>query len=76
MHVWKRVTEFIGTVVGFAVRRRRLTVALAVAALLVGPLTLTGDVEVFVLNALGIGIAALLFRRLVRLGRRRTHGDR
>ncbi|MDE2752510.1 MAG: hypothetical protein OXI83_08050 [Gemmatimonadota bacterium] len=75
MHVWQLVTEFIGTVVGFAVRRRRLTVSVAVVALLVGPLALTGDVEVFVLNALGIGIAALVVRRLARFVRRRWHGD-
>ena len=76
MHVWKGVARVIGAVVGSAVRRRRLTVAVVVAALLVGPLALTGDGEVFVLNALGLGIAALIVRRLARFGRGGRHGDR
>ena len=76
MHVLKRVGRIVGAVTGFAVWRRRLTVAVVVAALLVVPLALTGDGEVFVLNALGIGIAALLFRRLARFGRGRRRGDR
>ena len=56
--------------------RKRLTVAAVVALLLIGPLALTGDGEVFVLNALGLGIAALIVRRLARFGRGRRHGDR
>ena len=76
MHVWQRVGAVVGIAVGFAVRPRRLTVAVVIAALLVGPLALTGDVELFALNALGLGVAALLFRRLARFGRRRRHGDR
>ena len=76
MHVWKRVAQVVGVVVGFAVRRKRLTVAAVVALLLIGPLALTGDGEVFVLNALGLGIAALIVRRLARFGRGRRHGDR
>ena len=75
MNAWKRVIRFIGAVVGFAVRRRRLTVAVVIAVLLFGPLALTGDGEVFVLNAVGLGIAALLFRRLTRFGGGRN-GDR
>ena len=75
MNVWKRVIRFIGAVVGFAVRRRRMTVAVAVALLLVVPLALTGDGEVFVLNAVGLGIAALIVRRLTRFGGGRN-GDR
>ena len=64
MHVLKRV-------VGFVVRRRKLSVAVIVALLLVAPLALAGDGEVFVLNAVGIGIAGLVVRRLARFG-----GDR
>ena len=67
MHVLKRVVGFVRAVIGFAVRRRRLSVAVVVALLLVMPLALTGDGEVFVLNAVGIGIAALVVRRVVRL---------
>ena len=76
MNVWKRVIRFIEVVVGFAVRRKRLAVAVVAMLLLVGPLALTGDGELFVLNALGLGIAVQLFRRLARFGRGRRHGDR
>ena len=76
MNVWKRVIRFIEVVVGFAVRRKRLTVAVVAMLLLVGPLALTGDGELFVLNAVGLGIAVLLFRRLARFGRGKRHGDR
>ena len=75
MNVWKRVKQVIGAVVGTVVRRRRITVAVVIAALLFVPLALTGDGEVFALNALGLGIAALIIRRLARFGRRR-HGGR
>lgn len=75
MNVWKRVIRFIGAIVGIVVRRRRLSVAVVIAVLLVVPLALTGDVEVFVLNAVGLGIAALIVSRLARFGRRR-HGGR
>ena len=76
MHVWKRVGRIVGAIVGFAASRKRIAVAAVVALLLIGPLALTGDGEVFVLNALGLGIAALIVRRLARFGRGRRHGDR
>ena len=76
MHVLKRVRQVIGAVVGLAVRRRRLSVAVVVVLLLVVPLALTGDGEVFVLNAIGLGISAVIVRRLVRFGKGRQHGDR
>ena len=69
MHVLKRVVGIVRGVIGLAVRRRRLSVAVVVALLLVMPLALTGDGEVFVLNAVGIGIAALVVRRVARLVR-------
>ena len=68
MNAWKRFIRFIGAVVGFAVRRKRLSVAVVIVALLVVPLALTGDGEVFVLNAVGLGIAALIVRRHTRFG--------
>ena len=76
MNAWKRVIRFIGAVVGFAMRRRRLSVAVVIVALLVVPLALTGDGEVFVLNALGLGIAWLIVRRLARFGGDRRRRDR
>ena len=76
MHGKERVTQVKGVTVGFSefIRRHmRLTVAVVVAALLVGPMLLAGDGEVFVLNAVGLGLGALLLRRLVRpRGRQRT----
>ncbi|MXY98636.1 MAG: hypothetical protein F4Z29_13060 [Gemmatimonadetes bacterium] len=76
MRVLKQVGRIVGAVIGFTVRRRRLSVTVVVAALLFGPLALTGDVELFVLNTVGIGIAGLIVRQLGGLGRRRGHGDR
>ena len=76
MHVLKRVGGIVGVVIGFAVRRRRLSVAVVAVLLLVVSLVLTGDVELFALNALGVGIAALSVRRLAGFGRRRGHGNR
>ena len=76
MNAWKRVIRFIGAVVGFAMRRRRLSVAVVIVALLVVPLALTGDGEVFVLNALGLGFAWLIVRRLARFGGDRRRRDR
>ena len=57
---------------GFLRRRKRLTVAVVVAALLLAPLLLTGDGEVFVLNAVGLGFGALLLRRFARPRGKRT----
>ena len=68
MHGKERVTRVKGIAVGFSgfIRRHtRLTVAVVVAALLVGPLLLTSDGEVFFLNAVGLGFGALLLRRFV-----------
>ena len=76
MNAWKRVIRFIGAVVGFAVRRKRMTVTVIVTLLLVVPLALTGDGEVFVLNALGLGFAWLIVRRLARFGGDRRRRDR
>ena len=47
---------------GFLRRRKRAAIALLVIA----PLLLTGDVEVFVLNMVGLGFGALLLRRFTR----------
>ena len=76
MHVLKRVRQVIGAVVGVVGWRRRLSVTVAVVLLLVVPLALTGDGKIFVLNAVGLGIAWVIVRRLARFGRRRRNGDR
>ncbi len=57
---------------GFLGRRKRLTVAVVAALLVMAPL-LTGDVDLFILNLVGLGFEVLLLRRFVRLrGRRRA----
>ena len=58
---------------GFIGRHKRLTKAVVVAALLFAPL-LTGDGELFVLNAVGLGLGALLLRRFARPGGRQRTG--
>ena len=59
---------------GFMRRHKRLTIAVVVAALLFAPLLLTGDGELFVLNAVGLGFGALLLRRFTRPGGRKADG--
>ena len=46
-------------------KRKRVVVAGVVALVVAAPL-ITGDVEVFVLNLVGLGIGALLLRRFMR----------
>ena len=75
MNILTTVLKFKGlaaTVGGFVQRHKRLTVAVIAVALLFGPLMLTRDGELFVLNAVGLGIAFLLVRRFTvrRPGRR------
>ena len=64
-----RVNEGFPKVMGVAVglgrflqRRKRAAVALLVIA----PLLLTGDVEIFAMNLVGLGFGALLLRRFTR----------
>ena len=67
MHVKQGVSRVAGAATqlrGFALRRKRAAIAL----LVIGPLLMTGDLEVFVLNGIGLLIAALLLRRLTRSG--------
>ena len=45
-------------------KRKRVVVAGVVALVVAAPL-ITGDVEVFVLNLVGLGIGALLLRRFL-----------
>ncbi len=64
MKVRTRVAKVVGVAAGFALRPRRLTVVVVVAAPLVVTGALTRDGEVLVLNAVGIGIAALTAGRV------------
>ena len=77
MHAKERVLKVIGVVVkagGLIRRHKRASIAVLVALLLGVPLLLTGDGEVFVLNAIGLGFGALLLRRFIARpnGRQRT----
>ena len=60
----------MGIAVGFLGRRKRLAVAVVAALLVMGPPLLTGDGEVFALNAVGLGFGALLLLRFTRSGGR------
>ena len=67
-----RVTGLAVKAGGFMRRRKRLTIAVVVVALLLGPLVTT-DGELVFLNAVGLGLGALLLRRFTRpRGRQRT----
>ena len=67
MNVW----TLIGVAAGFVGRRRRPFALAAVLLLLVmGPLPLTGSVEVLALNAAGLAWVGLLLLRLVGIGNR------
>ena len=58
--------------VGFIGRHKRASIAVGAALLLAGPLV-TGDGELVFLNAVGLGLGALLLRRFARPnGRKRT----
>ena len=65
MHVKEGIPKVMGVVVrlGRFLRRRKRA---AIALLVVAPLPLTGDMEVFVLNMVGLGFGALLLRRFTR----------
>ena len=66
MKVW----QLIRVAVGFMGRRRRPVALAAVLLVLVGPLPLTGSIEVFALNAMGLTWVGLLLLRLVGIGQR------
>ncbi len=64
MNVW----TLIRVAVGFVSRRRRPFALAAVLLLLVGPLPLTGSLELFALNAVGFAWVGLLVLRLMGTG--------
>ena len=70
-----RFKKYGGIVAGPVLRRRRLALAMAVGILILLPL-LSGDPEVFVLNAIVIGLAALVIRKLVTTRRRQRRTRR
>ena len=58
-------------VVGFIRRHKRLSIAVGVALLIAGPLLTGTGGETFVFNLIGLGIVALVVRRIVRANERR-----
>ena len=62
-----------GGVGRFCWRHKRLTLALAVGLLIVLPLLTGSGGGTFFLNLLGLGIAALVVRRIVQAGNRRQY---
>ena len=59
----------------FLWRHKRLTLALAVGLLILAPLLTGSGFGTFFLNLLGLGIAALVVRRIVQAGNRRQQAN-
>ena len=69
MRINERFTQIkavVVTVVGFIKRHKRASIAVAVALLIAGPLLTGTGGETFFLNLVGLGIAALVVRRIMR----------
>ena len=73
MHVEQHVKQGVSRVAGTVVRLKEIALRrkrAAIALLVLGPLLLTGDVEVFVLNGIGLAVAALVIRFIANRTRR------
>ena len=66
-----RAISLVANLGRFLWRHKRLTLALAVGLLIVAPLFTGAGFGTFFLNLLGLGIAALVVRRIVQAGNRR-----
>ena len=74
MRIRERFTQIKAVavaVVGFVKRHKRASIAVAVALLIAGPLLTGTGGETFFLNLIGLGIVALVVRRIVRATERR-----
>ena len=74
MRIRERFTQIKAVavaVVGFIRRHKRASIAVAVALLIAGPLLTGTGGETFFLNLVGLGIVALVVRRIVRANERR-----
>ena len=74
MRINERFTQIkavVVTVVGFIKRHKRASIAVAVALLIAGPLLTGTGGETFFLNLVGLGIVALVVRRIMRANERR-----
>ena len=70
-HRFNQVKTFTLSVVGFAKNHKRLSLAVAAALLIAGPLLTKTGGEGFFLNLIGLGIAALVVLRIMRANDRR-----
>ena len=66
-----QVRNFAVKVVEFIKRHPRASIAVGVALLILGPLLTGTGGEAFVLNLIGLGVVALVVRRIVRANERR-----
>ena len=66
-----RTISLAASIGRFCWRHKRLTLAAVVALLILGPLLTGAGGGVFFLNLIGLGIAALVVRRIVQGGRGR-----
>ena len=74
MRIRERFTQIKAAAVavaGFIRRHKRASIAVAVALLIAGPLLTGTGGEAFALNLVGLGIIALVVRRIVRASDRR-----
>ena len=74
MRINERFTQIkavVVTVVGFIKRHKRASIAVAVALLIAGPLLTGTGGETFFLNLVGLGIVALVVRRIMRVNESR-----
>ncbi len=68
---FNQVKTFTVRVVGFIKRHKRASIAVAVALLIAGPLLTGAGGETFFLNLVGLGVIALVVRRIMRASDRR-----
>ena len=68
---FSQIKAVVVTVVGFIKRHKRASIAVAVALLIAGPLLTGTGGETFFLNLVGLGIVALVVRRIMRANERR-----
>ena len=74
MRIRERFTQIKAVavaVVGFIRRHKRASIAVAAALVIAGPLLTGTGGETFFLNLVGLGIVALVVRRIVRANERR-----
>ena len=74
MRITERFTQIKAVAVaavGFVKRHKRASIAVALVLLIAGPLLTGTGGETFFLNLVGLGIVALVVRRIVRANERR-----